>query len=51
MLSDRDAFIQEVRTRLLQAQEYARRYYDAHHRAVEFEVGDWVRLQLLNRHT
>jgi hypothetical protein len=51
MLSSRDEFLQEVRARLLQAQEYARRHYDAHHRAVEFAVGEWVWLRLLNRHT
>lgn len=49
LLIERDAFLQEVRTRLLQAQEYARRYYDTHHRAVEFSTGDWVWLRLLHR--
>jgi transposase InsO family protein len=49
LLSDRDAFLAEVRERLLQAQEYAKRYYDAHHRQLEFEVGDWVWLRLLHR--
>ncbi|WVZ93720.1 hypothetical protein U9M48_039677 [Paspalum notatum var. saurae] len=49
MLSERDLFLREVRERLLQAQEHARRYYDAHHRDLEFAVGDWVWLRLLHR--
>jgi hypothetical protein len=40
LLSRRDEFLEEVRERLLQAQQYARRHYDAHHRALEFGVGD-----------
>jgi hypothetical protein len=51
MLADRDAFLAEVRTRLLQAQEYARRYYDAHHRPLEFAIGDWVWVRMLHRPT
>ena len=50
LLSDRDEFLAEVRARLLQAQEHARRFYDAKHRPLEFAVGDWVFLRLL-RHT
>jgi hypothetical protein len=38
-----------VRSRLLQEQEYARKHYDVHHRAMEFAVGDWVWLRLLHR--
>lgn len=49
MLADREAFMSEVRTRLLQAQEYARRHYNAHHRDVEFAVGDWVWLRILTQ--
>lgn len=49
MLRDRDTFLIEVRERLLQAQEHARRYYNAKHRDVEFVVGDWVLLRLLHR--
>jgi hypothetical protein len=51
MLTDRDAFLAEVQTKLLQAQEYARRYYDAHHRPLEFAVGDWVWVWMLYRPT
>lgn len=51
MLSSRDEFLQEVRARLLQAQEYARHHYDAHHRQLEFAMGDWVLLRLLHRTT
>lgn len=49
MLTDRDQFLTEVRSRLIQAQEYGRRQYDAHHRSVEFQVGDWVWLRILHR--
>jgi transposase InsO family protein len=49
LLRDRDAFLEEVRERLLQAQQYAKKYYDVHHRDVSFEVGDWVLLRLLHR--
>lgn len=49
LLSRRDEFLEEVRERLLQAQQYARRHYDAHHRALAFGVGDWVWLRLLHR--
>ena len=49
MLRDRDAFLEEVRERLLQAQQYAKRYYDEHHRDVSFAVGAWVLLRLLHR--
>lgn len=51
MLAARDTFLAEVRTRLIQAQEYARRQYDAHHRSMEFSVGDWVWLRILHRPT
>jgi hypothetical protein len=49
MLADREAFLGEVRSRLLQAQEYARNYYDQGHHNLEFNVGDWVWLCLLHR--
>jgi hypothetical protein len=49
LLIDRDDFLTEVRTRLLQAQEYARRYYDANHRSLQFAVSDWVWLRMLNK--
>jgi hypothetical protein len=48
LLQDRDAFLSDVGERLLQAQEYAKRYYDGHHRALEFVVGDWVWLRILH---
>jgi hypothetical protein len=51
MLRDRDAFLEEVRERLLQAQQYAKRHYDEHHREVEFDKGAWVLLRLLHRPT
>jgi len=49
LLTDRDMFLAEVHDRLLQAQEYAKRHYDARHRALQFKVDDWVLLRLLNR--
>jgi hypothetical protein len=51
MLRDRDAFLEEVRERLLQAQQYAKRHYDEHHHEVEFDKGAWVLLRLLHRPT
>lgn len=51
LLQERDPFIADVRERLLQAQEHAKRHYDAHHRPLAFNVDDWVWLRLLNHHT
>lgn len=49
LLRDRDAFLVDVRDHLLQAQDYAKRNYDAHHRPLEFAVDDWVLLRILHR--
>jgi hypothetical protein len=49
LLRSRDDMLAEVRQRLLQAQQLSKRYYDANHRDVEFEVGAWVWLRLLHR--
>ncbi|KAK1683724.1 hypothetical protein QYE76_044572 [Lolium multiflorum] len=49
LLRTRDEILVEARQRLLQAQQLARKYYDAHHRDAEFAVGDWVWLRLLHR--
>ena len=49
LLQSRDEILAEVRQRLLQAQQLSKKYYDAGHRDVEFQVGDWVWLRLLNR--
>ena len=49
LLRTRDEILAEARQRLLQAQQLARKYYDAHHREVEFAVGDWVWLRLLHK--
>ena len=51
LLQDRDAFIADVRERLLQAQQHAKRHYDNNHKPLEFTVNDWVWLRLLNRNT
>jgi hypothetical protein len=48
-LQDRDLFLSDVRSRLLQAQEYAKLHYDGHHRELHFAVGDWVWLRLHHR--
>lgn len=48
-MMDRNQFLEDVHGRLLQAQEYAKRYYDDHHREVIFQVGDWVWLHLAHR--
>lgn len=49
LLQDRDEYISDVRERLQQAQAYAKKYYDAHHRPLQFSVGDWVWLRVLHR--
>jgi hypothetical protein len=51
LLSSRDEVLEEVRQRLLQAQQVSKKYYDATHRDEEFQVGDWVWLRLLHRTT
>jgi hypothetical protein len=48
-LAERDEFLQDVRVRLEQAQQEAKRQYDRQHRAVTFAVGDWVWLRLHHR--
>ena len=49
LLQEHDVFLTDVRERLLQAQEYAKRYYNGHHRALEFAMGDWVWLRILHQ--
>ncbi|KAK1663856.1 hypothetical protein QYE76_052015 [Lolium multiflorum] len=51
LLHTRDEILAEACQRLLQAQQLARKYYDAHHREVEFAVGEWVWLHLIHRTT
>jgi hypothetical protein len=41
-LRDRDAFIQDIRERLLQGQVLMKKAHNEKHRPVEFTVGDWV---------
>jgi hypothetical protein len=43
--------LQEVRQRLVQAQEISKKYYDVAYWEMEFKTGDWVWLQLLHRTT
>jgi hypothetical protein len=48
-LAEREVLLEDVRHRLQQAQEVQKRFYDAKHRAVAYNVGDWVLLRLRNR--
>jgi hypothetical protein len=50
LLSSRDEVLEEVRQRLLQAQQVSKKYYDVAHRD-EFQVGDWMWLRLLHQTT
>jgi hypothetical protein len=49
LLRGHDAILTEARQRLIQAQQLARKYYDANHRELEFDVGARVWLRLLHR--
>jgi hypothetical protein len=49
LLTGRDEFLQNVWERLLQAQQRDKSYYDAKHRDVSFDVGQWVWLRLHHR--
>ncbi|WVZ69650.1 hypothetical protein U9M48_018405 [Paspalum notatum var. saurae] len=52
LLRSRDEMLAEARQRLLQAQQQlSKKYYDASHRDLELQVGDWVWLRLLHRTT
>lgn len=51
LLRDHDAFLAEVRERLLQVQKYVKRHYDEHQYELEFTMGDWVWLRLLHHTT
>jgi hypothetical protein len=48
LITDRDAFLQDVRARLLQAQQRHKLYYDKH-RELTFDVGQSVWLRLHHR--
>jgi hypothetical protein len=48
-LQDRDAFLLEIRDRLLHAQELMKVQHDSKHRPAEYAVGDWVWLRLHQR--
>uniref|UniRef100_A0A5B6Z003 Chromo domain-containing protein n=1 Tax=Davidia involucrata TaxID=16924 RepID=A0A5B6Z003_DAVIN len=45
-LVERDALLQTVKQRLVEAQHRMKRVYDLRHRYEEFELGDWVYLRL-----
>jgi len=48
-LQDRDMFLQEIRERLLHAQDHMKQYYDQGHRDMKLEVSDWAWLRLHHR--
>jgi len=48
-LKDRDTFLAEIKERLLHAQDLMKHSYDANHRDISFEVGDWAWLRLHQR--
>jgi hypothetical protein len=48
-MAEREVFLENVRHRLEQAQAVQKRFYDNKHRAVVYDVGDWVLLRLRNR--
>jgi hypothetical protein len=48
-LHDKNAFLAEIRDRLLHGQELMKGQYDWGHRPLEFAVGDWVWLHLHRR--
>ncbi|XP_066323198.1 uncharacterized protein [Miscanthus floridulus] len=45
-MEERAEFLADARYRLEQAQAVQKKYYDAAHRAVSYQVGDWVLLYL-----
>ena len=45
-LERRDEFLTVARERLMEAQNRMKAVYDKHHRAAEFNIGDWVWLKL-----
>jgi hypothetical protein len=48
-MAERDEFIEDVRLRLEQAQQYAKLQYDKSHRELVLQVGDWVWVKLRHR--
>jgi hypothetical protein len=48
-IAERDEFLADIRSRLEQAQQVQKRHYDAGHRQVVYQVGDWVLLRLRQR--
>jgi hypothetical protein len=45
-IAECDEFLADIRSRLEQAQQVQKRHYDAGHRQVIYQVGDWVLLRL-----
>jgi hypothetical protein len=50
-MEDRDAFLDDVRYYLEQAQAVQKRHYDRQHQPVSYQVGDWAFLHLRQRAT
>jgi hypothetical protein len=42
LMMDRDAFLADIRDRLLHAQELMKTQYDNSHHITKFVMGDWV---------
>ena len=49
IMEEWDVFLADVRYRLEQVQKAQKRHYDAHHRVVVYNVGDWALLRLRHR--
>jgi hypothetical protein len=49
LLRSRDEMSVKMCQQLLQVQQLSNKYYDAKHRHLELEVGDWVWLRLLHQ--
>jgi hypothetical protein len=48
-LRDRDVFLTEIHSRLVQAQSLMKQQHDKWHRTLELVVGDWAWLRLSHR--
>ena len=45
-MEEREEFLADIRARLQQAQHVQKHHYDAGHRLVTYQVGDWALLRL-----
>jgi hypothetical protein len=49
LLTERHQFLEQIKLRLQQSQDYYSKYYDNKHTDRSFQVGDWVWLKLMGR--